>query len=125
MLLNRYFIYLLLLIILSWLVFISVLLYIDPFVVGILGVIVFYVSLGMALVGSFTLIGFFIRLNTQDITTDQAHAVSIRQALFFTVIILYILILQQNHILTTQNVLIFIAVMTLLELGIIIFKKQD
>ena len=83
---------------LSWTAWITVVFYIDPTVAGTVGVVVFYVSLVLSLIGTFVLIGLGVRilgrrLNHQEIVAFRYIAPSIRQAVWFSLLIVISLLL--------------------------------
>ncbi len=102
--------------ILAWVGFAVILSQINPETAGMDGFILFYVSLFLALLGSFALMGLSIRLHTQ-----QHHLpyylvlLSFRQAIFFSVLVVGALLLQSHRVLYWWDMVLLVAVLTVLE----------
>lgn len=82
----------------SWLAWLTVLLYIDPTTTGAISVIVFYISLSLALLSSFTELGLLLRISLHRWRRDQVVAFkfvspSVRQATWFTILVIVSLML--------------------------------
>ena len=100
-----------------WLAWVTVLYYINPESSGFIGLFLFYISLLIALVGSFALLGFFFRVwfLAEDIVYKHV-GVSLRQAILFSVLVVGGLFLQALRLLTWWNGLLFILGLVVLEL---------
>lgn len=100
---------------LSWAAWILVLLSLDPFSGGFIVIGLFYVSGSLALLGTLTLGGFFLRYWLEkDKIPFQQIATSIRQATTLTVAVLVGLLLQASRLLNGWSlvVLFLLAILT-------------
>lgn len=98
----------------------------NPAEAGFWGFFFFYASLFLALAGTLSVIGFFIRkLVLKEELAFRHVAVSFRQAVLFAILVVGSLILQSKGLLTWWNILLFILVLTILEFFFISFKKQS
>ncbi|MFA6426826.1 MAG: hypothetical protein WCW16_00060 [Candidatus Magasanikbacteria bacterium] len=90
---------------LCWTAWFFVLTNVDPFQTTTLGFVFFYVSLGLALLGSISLIAFLIyRLfASKDLPLFRYVQISFRQSFYVTCFIVLFLILQGNGYLTIIN----------------------
>ncbi|MCL5795685.1 MAG: hypothetical protein M1338_05025 [Patescibacteria group bacterium] len=106
----------------SWLV---VLLNLDPNQAGFLGLVSFYLSLFLILLGIFLLLGFWLRrkFKSGQIIYQQL-ATSLRQAIFFSILIIGLALLQRGGVLTWWNSLLFILTLTVLEFFFIVYSRQ-
>lgn len=99
-----------------WLAWLMVILYIDPETAGFIGIFCFFISLFVALVGLISLINFFIRFNINKKTAPFRHiGISLRQSLFFSILIMACLFLQQHRLLTWWNAILLVIGLTILE----------
>lgn len=99
-----------------WLGWITVLFYIDPHSTGVVGLILFYLSLFFALIGTFSLLGFFFRvwfLKTEMIFRHVG--IAFRQALLFALLLVGSLILQGMRVFTWWNAGLFLVSLSLIE----------
>jgi hypothetical protein len=84
---------------LSLAAFCSVLWFVDPFTSGVLAHIFFYLTLFLAAVGVFALIGIALRKKFVPGMLSDQFAVSMRQAVLLSALVSALLILQANNIL--------------------------
>ncbi len=100
-----------------WLSFALVVLFIDPFASGIIGPVVFYVSLFFGVVGLLTIIGFYLRvwLNKNEVIYSHIST-SFRQAILLSAVFIGVLVLQSFHYLTWWSALLLILTVSILEL---------
>lgn len=104
----------------SWGAWYTVLVSVNPFQAGPLGFLLFYGSLTCALTGTFSLLGFLMRLTMmREEPLFQKVAISFRQAIFFASLLDGILLLQGQRLLTWYNVLLLIIGLTVAELFLI------
>ncbi|MBU0597604.1 hypothetical protein KKF61_01250 [Patescibacteria group bacterium] len=102
--------------IICWLAWLVVLFYINPNEAGFVGFFLFYCSLIFALVGSFSLIGFFGRVWFAKEKVIFRHlGISTRQALWFSVLLTGVLMLKGANFLRWWTVLLIIILLVLLE----------
>ncbi len=78
---------------------------------------IFYASLGLALVGTFSTVGFILRnrLLSRDSVMSRQVAVSFRQSVLLTVLVIAALIMQSRSLLTWLNAGLLVGTITLLE----------
>jgi len=88
--------------------------------------ILFYLSLGLSLVGSFSLIGLFARsvfgrerLIFKDVVT------SFRQSFLFAILIVVALILKNLDLLLWWNILVLIGALAFLEIFLMSYKTRS
>ena len=86
--------------------------------------LVFYISLFLALVGTFSVLGFVMRviLLKKHFFLSRQVAVSFRQALLLSLLITAALVLQSRSLLTWWTALLVVAALTLLEFFFITAK---
>lgn len=97
----------------SWLV---VLYFINPTGAGFIGFSLFYLTLLIALIGTFSLIGFFGRVWFSKERVIFRHlGISTRQSMWFSFLLVGTLILQGTDYLKWWSVLFLIVLLTLLE----------
>ncbi len=100
----------------SFAAWIYVLLNVDPTKTNVLGFAFFYISLGLALTGLFSLIGFGTRKIFMKKELDFRHVyVSFRQAVFISFILVVVLLLESNNLFTWLNVILLITALTALD----------
>lgn len=100
----------------SFVAWIYVLFNIDPTQTNVLGFMFFYISLGLALIGLFSLIGFGVRKVFMKKELDFRHVyVSFRQAVFISLILIIVLLLESNNLFTWLNVILLIIALTALD----------
>jgi hypothetical protein len=103
--------------VLAWGAWIVVLVGISPTQAGISGFLMFYVTLGAALVGTASLLLAFIRivvLKRRDVPSREIRT-SFRHAALFAVVAVTSLALSANGMLQTWHVIALIAAMSLAE----------
>lgn len=95
----------------------SVVSYFDPTVSGLLPILFLYASLSLALIGTFTLVGFGIRsMRKHAAIAFREVIVSLRQAVWFTILIVGSLSLMRLQMFNFLNVLLVIVALMALEL---------
>lgn len=104
----------------SWLAWVTVLLYIDPELSGMVGIGVFYASLFFALLGTFTLLGLSIRillkrLHRGIVIAFQFVSPSIRQAIWFSVAVVVCLLLSAAKLFNWWSVGLLMISLIVLE----------
>ena len=109
----------------SWAVWGTVVSLVDPDTGGIIGVLFFYTSLGLALVGTNSIIGLLIRsrLNRTELISRLA-AISFRQALWFSFVIILAMILQSYRMLTWWIMAIVVLVLVITEFFFLSLKRR-
>ncbi|MBI4272342.1 hypothetical protein HY621_00625 [Candidatus Uhrbacteria bacterium] len=109
----------------SWGAWYTVIANVSPSQAGPLEFFFFYASLTCALTGTFSLIGFLIRLVLlrQELMFRKV-AISFRQAFFFSLLIDGVLVLQSYRLLTWYNITFLLIGITVAELFIISRKPM-
>ena len=100
-----------------WGAWVLILVSIDPNTSGFIGPLIFYVALFFALVGTFSLIGFYLRVwFSRNEVIYQHVTTSFRQGILLSVALVGVLVLQSFRYLTWWSVLLFVAAVIILEL---------
>ncbi|MCH7492878.1 hypothetical protein IID19_04830 [Patescibacteria group bacterium] len=100
----------------SWIAWLVVLFYINPVESGVIGFVFFYVSMFFALIGTFSLIGFFGRVwFTKEPIIFRHLGISTRQSLWFAILIVGTLLLQSADLYRWWSISLLIIFLTLLE----------
>jgi len=115
--LKQYLLIMSLVTVVAYILVASVASYFDPTVSGLLPIVFFYASLSLALIGTFTLIGFAIRsMRKHSAMAFREVIISLRQAIWFTILIVGSLGLMRLQILNILNLLLVLLALTALEL---------
>jgi len=98
--------------------------FINPQAAGIIGFVFFYLSLFLALVGTFSLLGISIRFlfKRNEILYKQINA-STRQSILLSILLIITLILQSQNYLYWWDILIVIFILSFIELFFVSLKK--
>ncbi len=105
---------------LCWLGWASVVWTIDPSEARALGLFLFYATLSLALIGTFSVTGLSVRALLRRHAPITRHAAaSFRQGILLTLLLNGSLALQSHSLLTWWNLLLFVATMTFLEFFLI------
>lgn len=111
---------------LSWGAWGAIILMLNPQETGMVGLILFYAAISLALIGTFALTGFLIRsvfLKKEEILSRVG--ISLRQAVFFTLLIDGFLFLQSMRLLTWYNTAFLIIALAIAEFVAISGAKQE
>ncbi|MEK7648544.1 MAG: hypothetical protein AAB400_01365 [Patescibacteria group bacterium] len=105
---------------LSWGAWFYVISTVNPFDTGMVGLLLFYVSLTFSMIGTFAIIGFFVRtwVFKKEIVFQRVH-LSFRQAFSFALLVDGFLILQALRLLTWYNLAFLVVGLTLAEFFLI------
>ncbi len=99
-----------------WIGWLFVLYFMDPFEAGSVGFLLFYMSIFFASLGTFSLLGFFMRVWFSKEQVIFRHlGVATRQSLWFSGLIVLTLMLQASEFLQWWSIVLLIIFMTLLE----------
>lgn len=102
--------------IIFWYCWFLVLFFIDPSEAGFMGLMFFFVNLFFALIGSIFSFSFIIHTKIfGSHSVLKSIQISTRQAILFSILIIVSLWLQSQNLLTIYNIIIFIALLTLIE----------
>lgn len=112
--------------ILAWGSYALVVTTIDPTDGGWFAIPAFYLTLGVALLGTFSLIGIAIRsLMSGDEPIYRRVLASLRQSTWYTVLIVILLVLQHLKLLRWWNVGILIVALLVLEYTVLVRQSHD
>ena len=108
-----------------WLAWITVLYQVDPFIDGISGILLFYISLFLSLFGSFFLVSFGFRKTYAKYDLDyKIVGTSFRQSFFLSLMVILVLFLQSQGLLTWWNAILIVMVLTLIEGFLLSLRKR-
>lgn len=114
--LKRYLTLMSLITLVCWIAWLVVIFYMSPEESNVLVFLLFYLSLFFALMGTFSLIGFFIRVwFSKDPVIFRHLGISFRQAVWFSILLTGTLILQGSGFLRWWNVLLLILFLVIIE----------
>ena len=114
--LKQYLLYMTTATIVAYIVFLSVIYYFDPFVAGNVAVGFFYASLWLALVGTFSIIGFILRhFFTHSKMAFREVLISFRQGIWLALLIIVSLMLKHAGIFSILSVALLILALAVLE----------
>ncbi len=99
----------------SWIAWVCVLLFIHPEYNGLLGLILFYFSLFLSILGTGSLLGLFIRIRLGKKPIFKQVGVAFRQALIFSVLVVAILVLESIDLLFWWNTLFLVVFLVFVE----------
>lgn len=107
-----------------WSAWVVVINSINPETTNLIGFLLFYVSLFLAVVGSTAIMGFLIRfvLLRRELVFRQV-VIAFRQSFSFSILIIVLLILQSFSMLTWWNIVLLIVGLTMLEFFLISYKR--
>lgn len=110
---------------LSWCVWILTIFYFDPDTVGAVGLLIFYVSLFLSLLGTVSTIGFLIRMRLiqNDELIFRHIKKTFKQGFILSIFVIGTLILLQNSLLTWWNFVLLAALYLFIE-GIIFTNRK-
>lgn len=110
---------------LCWFGFFMVILFISPQEIGSLTFLLFYLILGLATVGTLTILGFLVRklFNKNELAFEHV-IVSFRQAIWMGLILIISLYLQSKQLLTWWNAVLLILSLGLIEFFYLGYKDQ-
>jgi hypothetical protein len=123
--LRSYIFLMLLATIACFLAFFAVIYFFDPFVGGLWVLLFFYLSLFLALLGTFSILGLFVRLIfTREKLVLKKVLISFRQAVWFSLLVVISLHLKSIDLLAWKNIILLILAFTLLELFFMSYKTK-
>lgn len=124
--LKKFLLYMILGSVLSWFGFFMVLIFINPNEAGGLSFLLFYLILGFASLGTFTVLGFVIRkLFHKDELAFQHVIVSFRQAIWLSLVLVISLFLQSKQLLNWLNAILLILGLGLIEFFFLSYKSRE
>ena len=94
---RKYLLYLSLITVIAWILWVMVVRFIDPTTGASLALLLFYLALFISLAGTFTLIGYFLRMLTAgNEITGIRLSISGRQGILFSILVIISLMLKGN-----------------------------
>jgi hypothetical protein len=109
----------------SWFAFGFVLFRINPYTSGWMGAVFFYLSLYLAVCGTFAVLGFIARIYlTREKVISRQAGFAFRQAVLFASLPVGGLILQSRNLFTWWNTIIFIGALTVIELFFVSISRK-
>ena len=122
---KGYFLLLLIASIFGWASVVLILLRVDPFNSDIPTFILFYVSVGFALYGTFFLLGWFLRkMLIRRMSLDYYIEILFRQTLLAVILVIVLLLLQSVRLLSWWNSLLVVFAFIFIEYFLISYSKQ-
>ena len=108
-----------------WLLWLIVILFIDPQRGGILSRVVFYLALASALIGSFSLLGFIIRVRFSKISIFRQILISWRQSFWLAGLVIFSLLFKELHILGWLNFIFLALFFVAIEIFFLIRNRRN
>jgi hypothetical protein len=124
MTLKKYLNLMLALTLICWLIWAIVLFFVNPEETGLIGFVLFYFSLFLAILGTVSLLGFIIRARIKKGPVFKQVEVSFRQGIWLSFFLIGLMILQGMGLLRWWNSLLFLLFLIFLELFFISSRKQ-
>ena len=108
-----------------WGALVLVVFFVDPENSGLVGILIFYLAGFLAIIGTFSIIGFLARriFVQREHTFDQVKN-SFRQAVWFGILVMDSLFLQSKDLIAWWNLIVLILILVFLEAMWVIFSKQ-
>lgn len=98
---------------------------VDPTAAGILGIIFFYFSLFLSLMGTLAVLGLLLRMKfDKEGLVFKTVTISFRQATLLGFLVIGSLILKSQGILTWWNIIFLVLALTVLEFFFMSYKKR-
>ncbi len=124
MTLKQYLKWMSLITITCWICFGIIVFYLNPEITNFYGFLLFYFGFFLALLGTLSLLNFIIRVRfSKDLIAKQVVA-SFRQAIWFSSLIIFFLVLQSFRVLRWWNIAFFILFLAFLEFFFLLGKKK-
>lgn len=109
----------------AWGAWLMVVFYLAPSSAGVMGFVFFYMSLGVAVVGTTTLVGFALRhLLHRDEVVFRQVSISFRQGVLLGIVVLLALMLQAERLLTWWNLGILLLALTIVEFFFLSMRRE-
>lgn len=124
MTLRKYLIIMSIMTIISWIIFVYVLLSINPEITNWLGFMLFYISLFLSIIGTSALVGFLVRfVFLKKHMAFRLVKEAFRQSFLFAFLIVISLILLSQNLFTWLNIFFLIISLSLLEFFMLSYEK--
>lgn len=115
--LKKFLLYMIFATLLCWFGFFMIIQSINPQEAGVLAFLLFYLILGLSIIGTLTIFGFLLRkLFYKDRLAFDHVIISFRQAVWLSLVVVISLYLQAHGLLTWWNAILLILALSLLEL---------
>ena len=109
----------------AWVAWIVVINAVDPVQTGDLGFFLFYFTLAIALIGTLSLLGAFIRAWLHPIEHPSRHTLrSFRQSILLSALMLSVLLMISVDVLRWWSLLLVLVIVALVELAFISFQRK-
>lgn len=110
---------------LCWLAFIFIIRTVNPEITNWVGFVLFYLSLFLSLVGSFSLVGFLVRfIGLKREFINYSVKAAFRQAFLFSFCIISVLFLLAANLFSWLNVVLLVVGLSVLEFFIISYGRR-
>lgn len=110
----------------AWLAWILVINAVDPVSTGTLGLVLFYSTLAIAFIGTFSLLGAGLRSWSQPNEHPSRHTVrSFRQGIILSVLMISVLMMLSAGVLRWWSLLLGVVIAGMIELVIISLQKKS
>ncbi|MDD2646655.1 MAG: hypothetical protein PHV78_00040 [Patescibacteria group bacterium] len=106
-----------------WGVWVLSIFLVNPQNAGILGFVLFYLSLFLAILGSTALVGFLIRARLGKTPIFAQVSIAFRQGIWIALIIIFALLLQSFRLLRWWNVALFALLVIIIEVLILTNRR--
>jgi len=107
-----------------WLAWVFVLFFINPDETGLIGFILFYFSLFLAILGSVAIIGFIVRARLKNGPVFKQVENAFRQGIWLSIFLIGILLLKSLQLLEWWNGLVLFFFLVFLEFFFLSSRKQ-
>lgn len=109
----------------AWAVWFFVLSFVNPFTSGFIGLVFFYWSLSIAIIGTVLLLGMYVRIMWKR-RRIQEHAFfdSLRQGIMAAATVFLLLVFMSQGLLTWWNFLVLLVGLSFLELFFAVSQKK-
>ncbi|MBL7141710.1 hypothetical protein ISS21_01275 [Patescibacteria group bacterium] len=124
MTLKKYLNLMVILTIICWLAWVLLLFFITPVETGLIGFILFYFSLFLAIVGTAAIIGFIIRVRLSRGPVFKQVEVAFRQGIWISLLIVGLILLQGLNLLKWWNGLLLALFLIFLEFFFLSSRKR-
>lgn len=109
----------------AWLAWYVVLATVDPFTAPFLGILLFYIALAMATLGTLTLLVFVARtIIDKDELPVRTLGVSVREALWAVLFLIVVLVLLRRDMLAWWNIVPLVLGLTLAEYTCLSLRRR-
>lgn len=115
MTLKKYLNLMMILTVICWLAWVAVLFYINPEETGLIGFVLFYFSLFLAVLGTASVLGFILRVRFNQGPVFKQVEVSFRQGIWLGLLVIGLLLLKETALLRWWNGVFLLLFLIFLE----------